>query len=159
MSKRSALAAFCGVLALLSVVNLKAAEPAAAGLKHVLLVTGDDIAAHRWRETAPMVKTLLAQDPCLEVSILEDLAALDKIDLGKYDAVVLHFKNRTPEVPGAPSRANLEKFVRDGGGLVILPFRQRRLPGMAGVRPDRGPGLESQTARARSARPVPCGDG
>jgi type 1 glutamine amidotransferase len=128
MSKPLAFSALCGVLAALSVLNaprtacVQAAEPASAGTKQVLLVTGDDIPAHKWRETAPVVKDLLAQDSRLSVTVLEDLAQLDKVDLGKYDTVIVHFKNRTPEVPGAQARANLETYVRGGGGLVILHF-------------------------------------
>jgi type 1 glutamine amidotransferase len=95
-------------------------QPAAA--KRVVVVTGEDGPYHNWRATAPVLKTLLAKDPRLEVTLVEDLKFLASAELRKYDAVVLHFKNFDPKVPGPAAQRNLEEYVRGGGGLVLVHF-------------------------------------
>jgi len=128
MKKRLSHAVFCGLVAVLGLsdpsgnVRGWTAEPAAGLGKRVLLVTGEDHPAHKWPETSPVVKSLLAKDSRLHVTVLDDLTLLDKTELERYDAVVLHFKNYKPQVPGPQTHANLEAFVRRGGGLVLIHF-------------------------------------
>jgi type 1 glutamine amidotransferase len=107
---------------------VQSAEPA-AGVKRVLIITGEDYPGHKWKETAPVVKEILAKDSRLEVSVLDDLKALDSTDLGQYASVVIHFKNYNANVPGEDSRKHLEQFVRDGGGMVTLHFGCGAFPG------------------------------
>lgn len=102
-----------------------AAGEAASGKKpskRVLIVTGEDYPGHKWQETTPVLKEQLAKDSRLEVSVVEDLKLLRTLDLKKYDAVVMHFKNYDPKVPGPEGQENLARFVRDGGGLVLVHF-------------------------------------
>jgi type 1 glutamine amidotransferase len=92
------------------------------GQKRVLLVTGEDYPGHKWRETTPVLKRQLARDSRLSVEVTEDLNDLRGANLKDYAVVVMHFKNYDPQVPGPEGQANLEKFVRGGGGLVLVHF-------------------------------------
>jgi type 1 glutamine amidotransferase len=98
------------------------AEPPADAACRVLLVTGEDYPGHKWRETAPAVLGALLQDTRLTVDVLSDLQSLGDRDLSAYAAVVLHFKNYDPQVPGRKGLENLAGFVEQGGGLVLLHF-------------------------------------
>ncbi|MGD0896721.1 MAG: ThuA domain-containing protein [Thermoguttaceae bacterium] len=98
------------------------AEPAPTPAKRVVIVTGEDGPYHKWRQTAPVLQALLAKDPRLAVTTVEDPKFLATPDLAKYDAVVLHFKNFDPKAPGPEARQNLDRFVRRGGGLVLVHF-------------------------------------
>jgi type 1 glutamine amidotransferase len=96
------------------------AEPAKPA--RVLLVTGIDYPGHPWQETAPAVKRLLQEGGRLTVNTIEDAALLDSAALASYDTVVLHFMNWESPSPGPAARENLQKFVKNGGGLVLLHF-------------------------------------
>jgi type 1 glutamine amidotransferase len=100
-----------------------AAEPAAAApAKKVVIVTGEDGSYHHWRETAPVLAVLLAKERRLDVHLVMHLEFLAGPELAKYDVVVLHFKNFDPKVPGPEAQKNLDRFVRGGGGLVLVHF-------------------------------------
>ncbi len=45
------------------------------------------------------------------MEVLTDLTLLASVRLGEYDAVVLHFKNYDPKVPGRKAYDNLAKYV------------------------------------------------
>ncbi len=93
-----------------------------APLKRVLIVTGEDYKGHKWQLTTPVVKAQLEKDSRLAVEVTEDLTFLRSPLLHDFDAVVMHFKNYDPEVPGREGYDNLARFVRDGGGLVLVHF-------------------------------------
>ena len=88
----------------------------------VLLVTGLDYPGHKWRLTAPVIRHLLEQDPRLRVRIIEDPDALGQANLKQWDVVLLHFQTWETPGPGEASRANLKRFVENGGGLVSVHF-------------------------------------
>ena len=90
--------------------------------QRVMIVTGEDYEGHRWQETAPLLKAQLAQDPRLAVEVTEDLLFLRAPQIHDYDVVMLHFKNYDAHVPGYGGFDNLAKFVKDGGGLVLVHF-------------------------------------
>lgn len=102
------------------------AEPAAghppAREVRVLIVTGIDYPGHHWKETAPVLKSLLEADPRLRVDIVEDPAFLGSPRLHDWQVVVLHFMNWQKPGPGPEARRNLERFVADGGGLALTHF-------------------------------------
>ena len=54
--------------------------------------------------------------------MLDDLTKLPGADLSPYAAVVMHFKNYDPEVPGRAGFDNLARYVDAGGGLVLVHF-------------------------------------
>ena len=94
-----------------------AADPA-----RVLLLTGEDYAGHKWRETTPVLTAQLQKDARLKVDVVDDLARMAELKLEHYCVVVMHFKNYDPDVPGRQAQRNLEQFVRNGGGLVLVHF-------------------------------------
>ncbi len=95
---------------------------AAAPPCRVLIVTGEDYEGHLWPETAPALAEAIVGDARLDVTVTEDLTDLGLESLHDYDAVVLHFKNYDPAVPGREAFDNLCRFVDGGGGLVLVHF-------------------------------------
>ncbi len=93
-----------------------------AAVSRVLLVTGEDYPGHKWKLTTPVLKGQLEKDARLSVDVLDDLTKLRPAQLAGYAAVVMHFKNYDPEVPGRAGFDALEKHVADGGGLVLVHF-------------------------------------
>ena len=88
----------------------------------VLIVTGEDWPGHLWRQTAPTLRQLLEEDKRFVVRIVEDPATLDSAALTNYSVVLLHFQNWQMPGPGAAARENLQRYVRNGGGLVSVHF-------------------------------------
>jgi uncharacterized protein len=102
-------------------VGCTAHRPAEAESRRVLLVTGVDYPGHKWAETAPVLAQAIRADTRLQVTITETPADLAG-DLTAYDSIVLHFMNWEVPDPGPAARASLERFVREGGGLVLVHF-------------------------------------
>jgi type 1 glutamine amidotransferase len=98
--------------------------PAAAVPKplQVLLVTGCDYPGHKWQLTTPALALGLRADPRAEVRVVEDASFLDSAALDRYQVVVLHYMNWMTPGPGEAARANLKRFVENGGGLVMVHF-------------------------------------
>jgi type 1 glutamine amidotransferase len=119
---KSVLFLFCVGAVLAITAGRVSAADAAKGTARILIVTGEDYPGHKWKETCPVVKAELEKDPRLTVDVLADLKSLATVRLADYDAVVLHFKNYDPEVPGRKGFDNLARFVEEGGGLMILHF-------------------------------------
>jgi len=90
--------------------------------KKVLIVTGQDHPGHKWPLTAPALAETLALDPRLQVTVLDNPAILAYPALFNYDVVVLHFMDWEQPDPGPQARANLQKCVADGKGLVLVHF-------------------------------------
>lgn len=88
----------------------------------VLIVTGIDYPGHHWKETAPVLKSLLQQDRRLRVDIVEDPGFLASPNLQEWNVVVLHFMNWQVPGPGPEARRNLQRFVAEGGGLALIHF-------------------------------------
>jgi uncharacterized protein len=98
------------------------AEPSRSEQARVLIITGVDYPGHVWRQTAPVLREILEQDPRLRVHIVEDPHLIDSSALADYDVVLLHFQNWEVPAPGANARENLRRFVSGGGGLVSVHF-------------------------------------
>ena len=105
------------------------AQAAGAAAKRVLVVTGDDVPAHDWRQTTAQTRKVLGAEKGLEVIVCEDPAILAGGSLSKYDAIVLNFRNPPPRDPGPAARAALEEYVKRGGGLVVIHFAIFAFPG------------------------------
>ncbi len=88
----------------------------------VLIVTGEDYAGHDWKATTPVLAAAIAADPRLEVDVHDDLTTLGALDLTPYAALVLHFKNYDPAVPGRPGLDALVRHAEAGSGLVLVHF-------------------------------------
>ncbi|MBP9901390.1 MAG: ThuA domain-containing protein, partial [Verrucomicrobia bacterium] len=101
---------------------LAASLPAKPDEIRVLIVTGMDIPAHEWQKTTPAIKAELEKDPRMNVEVLDDPYRLEATDLSKHDVVFLHFNNWEKPAPNDKSKADLKKFVEQGGGLFVLHF-------------------------------------
>jgi len=106
----------------------RAAEPATVDRSprkannRVLLVTGVDHPGHKWRKTAPVLRRIIEEDGRMAVDVVEDPRWLETGDLSPYRAILHHWMDWQVPPPGAKARANLEQFVRAGGGLVLVHF-------------------------------------
>ena len=103
-----------------------AAQPAAAPVK-VLIITGDNVSAHNWKETSKAVEDILEKDGQIKVDITATPSKdLTDDNLAKYDVLLLNYK----ETPAGPpesrwsdsNKAAFLKAVRDGQGAGGLPF-------------------------------------
>jgi len=90
--------------------------------KKVLIVTGIDYPGHKWKLTAPVLAKAIAADKRLNVTVTEEPNDLAKESLGDYDVIVLHFMDWEVPDPGPKARANLQRVVREGKGLVLVHF-------------------------------------
>ena len=88
----------------------------------VLIVTGYDHPAHKWRQTAPAVRQVLEKDKRFEVRIVEDPKFLGSAALADYDVILLHFMDWKRPGPGKKALTNLSKTIEQGKGLFVLPF-------------------------------------
>ncbi len=96
-------------------------QPAAKS-KRLLILTGEDYPGHKWQQTAPVLKSIYVPDARFHVDMVEDLSQVQAINLKQYDAVVMHFKNYDPNVPGRQAFDNMARYVKGGGGLVLVHF-------------------------------------
>ncbi|NQT38045.1 MAG: ThuA domain-containing protein [Planctomycetes bacterium] len=109
---------------LLAAVLLTAVVSSAVGAEpvRVLIVTGVDHPGHPWKATAPLVKKILEEDARMKADIDYDFNVLASEKIHQYDTLFLHFKNYKPAEQPEKLRANLTKFVTDGGGIVAFHF-------------------------------------
>ena len=92
------------------------------GPLRVVIVTGQDYPGQLWRETAPVLASLLGKDPRLAVSVVDQPAFLATSALFDADVAVLHFMNWEQPDPGSVARANLARFAEEGNGVVLVHF-------------------------------------
>jgi type 1 glutamine amidotransferase len=105
-------------LALAALTSLAAPPPGEP--VRVLLVTGMDHPAHNWKKSTPAIRSLLEQGGKFRVKVTEDPAALASERLSDYDVVFVHFYNEKPLRREKEALDNLTRFVKGGGGLVVL---------------------------------------
>ena len=115
-----------GLLLLLSMLSViapvTAQEPRDPQKIQVLLVTGEDYKEHPWRQLGPVLRDLLNADAKIDCRLADDMEILGTDILFDYDVIFCNFKNYTPLKREAQARANLVKFVEDGGGLMYFHF-------------------------------------
>ena len=109
-----------------NVAPTAAAQPSAAPIK-VLIITGDNVSAHKWQENSKAVEDILEKDGRISVDITPTPSKdLTDENLAKYDVLLLNYK----ETPAGPpesrwsdsNKAAFLKAVRDGKGLVAYHF-------------------------------------
>jgi type 1 glutamine amidotransferase len=87
-----------------------------------LIVTGDDVPSHNWRETTPVVREILESGGRFDVRVSEEPGVLASPSLFSYDVVVLNYRDANGREPGEEAQKNLQKFVAGGKGLVGIHF-------------------------------------
>jgi type 1 glutamine amidotransferase len=94
----------------------------------VLIITGDDVDVHHWKETTPAIRKILVDSGKFDVQVSEDLKPLESADtLNAYDVVVLNRFNRTAPLSDA-AKKNLLDFVRSGKGFFVEHFASASFP-------------------------------
>jgi uncharacterized protein len=102
----------------------------AAHLK-ALIITGQD-AAHAWDKTAPMLQSMLEETGLFEVDVYTsppkggDMSKFQPTFEG-YDVVVMNYGFDGDSWPDKVNQA-FEKYVREGGGLVIFHAADNAFP-------------------------------
>ena len=93
----------------------------------MLIITGDNVSAHKWQETSKALEDFLEKDGRIKVDITATPSKdLTDDNLAKYDVLLLNYK----ETPNGPpesrwSDSNKQAFlkaVREGKGLVAYHF-------------------------------------
>ncbi len=104
------------------------AEDAPAKIK-VLIITGDDVSVHNWKETTPAIRKILVDSGRFDVQVSEDLKPLDSADALKvYDVLYLNrYNNRKVPLSDA-AKANLLDFVRGGKGFYVQHLASASYP-------------------------------
>ena len=90
--------------------------------------------------TAVTLRNVILQDKRFEVVLVEDAEILGTDLPSDYDVILLHFKNYREPKRNAAMKANLEKFVTEGGGLFVFHFA-------CGAFEDWKPGFEKLAGR------------
>ena len=93
----------------------------------MLIITGDNVGAHDWKETSQALKEFLEEGGRIKVDITATPSKdLTDENLAKYDVLVLNYKDTPGGSPESRwSDANKEAFlkaVRGGKGLVVYHF-------------------------------------
>jgi len=121
------------VVALLCVVALSfciAGEGARRpGPIRVLLITGDDVSAHPWREISETTREVLVASKKFDVRVCEDPLILESATaLKAYDVIVFTiYSQRVPAIP-EQAQANLLSFVKDGKGFFVQHLATASFP-------------------------------
>ena len=87
-----------------------------------VLIVDDQSPGYYQMPTAIALRNIIRQDPRFEVVLVEDAEILGTDLPFDYDVILLHFKNRRIPKRDAAMKANLEKFVTEGGGLFVFHF-------------------------------------
>jgi type 1 glutamine amidotransferase len=112
------------VFAAVAVMALGSAAPAGSQDAKIktLLITGDDVKPHPWKETSEATREVLTASGKFDVTVVEDLDILGKKDeLQKFD-LMIYMRYNTKKEKGEPSdegKANLLDFVKGGKGFVV----------------------------------------
>ena len=108
-----------GVIVLAACCSVALAQP--AGKIKVLLITGDDVGAHKWREISESTRDVLVKAGKFDVKVSEDLQILDSAAaINRYDVILftVYTTKNSPELTDQ-GKENLLKFVKDGKGFVV----------------------------------------
>jgi type 1 glutamine amidotransferase/mono/diheme cytochrome c family protein/glucose/arabinose dehydrogenase len=87
-----------------------------------VIVTGHQYPGHLWRETTPALEESLRKDPRLSVETVTDAEFLATAELHRADVVVLNYCNWEKAGLSDAAKTNFVKYLRSGGGLVIVHF-------------------------------------
>jgi type 1 glutamine amidotransferase len=123
------------LLAVLAVLFLAAPHVGAKDIK-ALIITGDEVDAHKWKETAPLIKKILTSAG-INADVTETPSKdLTPENLAKYDVFVLNYRNTPKGAKSNPasvwSEENKKAFldaVKGGKGLYVHHFSSSAFTG------------------------------
>ena len=116
-------------VAMLAMVFCLGAQPAKPAPIKVLLITGDDVSAHPWREMSETTREILVNSGKFDVKICEDPLILESATaLKNYDVIAfLIFSTKLAELP-AQAQENLLNYVKSGKGFFVQHLASASFP-------------------------------
>lgn len=112
-------------VALLTTLTLQAQT---APMIKVLLISGDDVPSHNWKEIAESTRQLLVNSGEFEVTVVENLTALESDTLAKDYDVIYMTRFNTKGTLSEKAKANLLSFVKSGKGFAIAHLASASFP-------------------------------
>jgi type 1 glutamine amidotransferase len=88
----------------------------------VLIVTGFDAGAHKWRDTTQQTTAILEGAGKFDVKVSEDVGIFESSSLDNYDVVVLNYGFWSQPEPSDEAKEAILNYVKSGKGLVSLHF-------------------------------------
>ncbi|HSW01186.1 MAG TPA: ThuA domain-containing protein [Sedimentisphaerales bacterium] len=118
------------LVAMAALVFCMGAQPGAKPTPiKVLLITGDDVGVHPWREMSETTREILVNAGKFDVKIAEDPLILEsETALKNYDVIAfLIYSAKLKELP-AQAQENLLSFVKDGKGFFVQHLASASFP-------------------------------
>jgi type 1 glutamine amidotransferase len=95
----------------------------------VLLITGDDVDVHPWRQISETTREILVKTGKFDVKVCEDPYVLEsETALKAYDVIVFTIFSRRVQMLPENARQNLLNFVRDGKGFFVQHLASASFP-------------------------------
>lgn len=121
------------VLALMCVVVSSFCVPTQAVQKpapiKALLITGDDVGAHPWREMSETTREILVKSGRFDVKVCEDPHILEsETALKAYDVIVFTIYSRRVKMLPGQAQENLLNFVKGGKGFFVQHLASASFP-------------------------------
>ena len=112
------------VIAIICIVALNFNSPVNAAEKpapiKVLLITGDDVDVHPWREISETTREILVKTKKFDVKVCEDPYILEsETALKEYDVIVFTIFCRKVQMLPGQAQENLLNFVKGGKGFFV----------------------------------------
>jgi type 1 glutamine amidotransferase len=122
-------AAILLLLALVSSICCVPAWAAEAPKIKVLLITGDDVSAHNWREISEATRDALVKAGRFAVKVCEDPLILESANaLKQYDAIVFTIYTQSKPDISDQAQENLLNFVKGGKGFFVQHLASASFP-------------------------------
>lgn len=118
------------ILAMAAVILCMGAQaPQKPNLIKILLITGDDVAVHNWREMSETTREILVGSGKFDVRVSEDPLILESASaLKNYDAIVFTiYAEKLGELP-AQAKENLLNYVKSGKGFFFQHLAAASFP-------------------------------
>jgi type 1 glutamine amidotransferase len=94
-----------------------------------LLITGDDVSAHNWREISEATRKDLVDSGRFDVKVCEDPLILESSSaLKAYDVIVFTIYAAKTPVISAQAQENLLGFVKEGKGFCVQHLASASFP-------------------------------
>jgi type 1 glutamine amidotransferase len=108
---------------------LGANPPQKPALVKVLLITGDDVDAHPWREISETTREILVTSGRFDVKVCEDPLILEsQAALSRYDVIVFTIFSRQVAELSEQAQENLVSFVKGGKGFFVQHLASASFP-------------------------------
>jgi type 1 glutamine amidotransferase len=115
-------------MCLVGIVGLVTGAEKPAPIK-ALLITGDDVAVHPWREISETTREILVKSGRFDVKVCEDPWILESENaLKQYDVIVFTIYSRRISEISEQAQENLLSFVKGGKGFFVQHLASASFP-------------------------------